>query len=302
MRILENIPDFLEHALLYGNEYEGYADDVPEGYKPISVTYLIDAPYPKILFEKHKDELKIPLRHRVYALFGKIGHAMIMDLEKFKDYDKLELEKRHSIKYELDGVGKYILNGQVDLFDSRSNTIYDFKFTSQWVFKYGGGYKKEWQYQLNIYKYIMEKLGYKIDNLMIIGIIRDIVSANIKPDQMMDNEVVFCEIPMMSNEEIEEYINNRLIRHERADYCTEDERWAKPTVFAVYDKPGAVKASKLFYNEKDFNEYIRIADYHHVEIRDGEDKRCVRYCPVNKFCEYFIKNYIEKGVKNGKKD
>ena len=65
--------------------------------------------------------------------------------------------------------------------------------------------------------------------------------------------------------------------------CTDDERWAKPPVYAVKNE-GNKRANRLFDMEKPAQEYAE-ANKMIVEYRPGEQTRCMRYCPVLRFCK-----------------
>ena len=71
--------------------------------------------------------------------------------------------------------------------------------------------------------------------------------------------------------------------------CTEKERWRKDTAYAVIKK-GGKRAIKLFDNEIDASIYAN-KNNAEVEVRYGEDTRCLGYCPVNQFCSYYKEKY-----------
>jgi hypothetical protein len=67
--------------------------------------------------------------------------------------------------------------------------------------------------------------------------------------------------------------------------CTPEERWRKPTVWAVYAPGKTVKAAKLHDNAEDAAAHAeRIGG--EVQYRAGEDTRCEEYCEVSRWCPY----------------
>jgi len=103
----------------------------------------------------------------------------------------------------------------------------------------------------------------------------------------------------------ENYISERIKLHEQvpAPECTLEEKWQRPTTYAV-KKKGRKSAIRVFDNkleaeleldtqeekakEKKKNEKF------FIEERKGENVRCENYCVVNKFCPYY------KGKNGGK--
>ena len=71
--------------------------------------------------------------------------------------------------------------------------------------------------------------------------------------------------------------------------CTPEERWLRPTKYAVMKK-GRKRAIKLHDNETEAHGHAEtLGKDHLVELRKGEAGRCEKYCPVALFCPQFQK-------------
>ena len=109
-------------------------------------------------------------------------------------------------------------------------------------------------------------------------------------------QVAIIKVNLWTEEKQLEYIKQRVAIH-KADIkeCSDTEKWAKPTTYAV--KKGKNKrAVRVLDSEKEAQRYIdkivkpEERDIHHIETRLGEHTRCKSYCPVSNFCKYNIYN------------
>jgi len=164
----------------------------------------------------------------------------------------------------------------------------DWKVTS--VFSFLLGDKPEWEAQLNCYKWLYEQNGFKVTKLQIVAILRDwmMSRARQEPDYPQC-AVMVVDIPMWEPKVAQEYIEHRVRIHQQAETvpdngltpCKPEERWEKPTTYAVM-KPGNKRARRVFdvsdeaFNEKKTGEIV-------VE-RPGESIRCQRYCKAMLWC------------------
>jgi hypothetical protein len=109
------------------------------------------------------------------------------------------------------------------------------------------------------------------------------------------------DIPLWDIKTTENYISERIKLHEQvpAPECTPEEKWERPTRYAV-KKKGRKSAIRVFDNkleaelELDNQEEKAKAkkknDKFSIEVRKGENVRCENYCVVNKFCPYYKGN------------
>jgi len=117
---------------------------------------------------------------------------------------------------------------------------------------------RDWILQVNHYRIMFEKAGFKIDRMIIEAFIKDynmakntkIIGHDLKPVELID-------VPFMPDQEVLDYFNEKsrallsaLELNKTPEICTVDERW--------------------------------------------EDKRCESYCPVNHFCVYWKQKLQEK--------
>ena len=77
--------------------------------------------------------------------------------------------------------------------------------------------------------------------------------------------------------------------------CTSEERWEKPTKFAVM-KEGRKSAVRVLETQEDAEKLAgELGKNHSVQIRPGESTRCAEYCSAADYCNY----YKTLGEENG---
>lgn len=249
-------------------------------------TQLIDAPWRYKLFAKHYDEIKVDVSDRIWSIMGQIGHSVLENVE-CKDY-----QQEVSMQKEIDGM---TITGTADLI--YNNSIYDFKFTT--IYKQEGC--KEWDDQLNVYRWLYGED--KIQNLYIVAIFRDWSKTKAYSSNVPSTQVKLIKIPVYNDAERFVKACVKLHQNPRPDVCTPEERWAKPDCWAMYRNKAKSKADnprayKLYYNEAEAVEYLKLAkincpkDDWTLEFRQGEDTRCMDYCDVSQFCEYYKNTYL----------
>ena len=153
-----NYPHWLYHTLTTNN--------YTKGTKPsdISVTRLIDSPQINALRFKHADELVEDVKDRVWSIWGSAVHYVVENTNE-SNSDVLT-EKRFYHDYD----GK-VITGQIDVYDMSSKILYDVKTVSAWNLV--NGYKKSWEFQLNVLADLMQENDWKVKGLAIVAIARD---------------------------------------------------------------------------------------------------------------------------------
>jgi hypothetical protein len=69
--------------------------------------------------------------------------------------------------------------------------------------------------------------------------------------------------------------------------CSSDERWAKPTKYAVM-KTGNKRAVRVMDTPDEAEKLASdLGKNHYVEIRPGESVRCQDYCSCCEFCNFY---------------
>ena len=92
------------------------------------------------------------------------------------------------------------------------------------------------------------------------------------------------------------YIRSRIALHNAAKLvekeddipvCTEEERWSKPTTWAVLKEKGAKRAvaGGLYQSESEAMSHARRINGY-VEKREGEETRCLSFCQVRRWCHF----------------
>jgi len=224
----------------------------------------------------------------IWPLFGTAVHHI---LESSGASEDVILEER--LFSEVDG---WVLSGAVDhqKVDRSNVSITDYKVTSVWSVIYG---KIEWERQLNLYAYLVQKnKGKKVNSLQICAILRDWNSRDAKYKQDYPSApVVLVDIPVWDEETRINYIKERISIHQEAQkmydaegefpFCSDDETWKRSDAWAV-KKKGLKRAMRVFDNEEKAIEFsVMQSASTEIEYRAGEAVRCNgNYCGVADFC------------------
>lgn len=273
MRLTNNarLPDAIFQAVA--------ADPYSRGDADISVTGLISPPRKVALEAAHAGELVEDASDRIWSLLGQSIHTILERANR-----KGIAERRLSITVE-----GWKISGGMDLYDE-DGVLVDYKTTSAWSCK--GGVKDEWTHQLNIYAEILRANGHPVKGLRIVAILRDWSKLEARRDpQYPQSQVISSPVELWPAERAQKFIRERVILHQQArvslPLCTPEERWAKPTKYALMKK-GGVRAVKLYDSEADANAHASTDSKNlRVEVRPGEATRCEAYCAAAKFCTQF---------------
>lgn len=253
----------------------------------LSVTQLINSPKIVALTKKFEHELEQDVSEMVWSLFGTAVHGV---LEHGKDESHVVEERLHA---EVDG---YKISGAIDLqiVQPEGVCIRDYKVTSVWSVM---NEKVEWEQQLNIYAWLVEKVKKKpIHDIGIVAILRDWSrrEASLK-DSYPQAPIKEVPITLWAMEEREEFIKRRIHLHAECEFelesdgelpaCSPVEMWEKPTMWAV-KKAGAARAKSVHQSEQDAEAALeKLGKGYAIEVRPGERTRCANYCPVNQYCQ-----------------
>lgn len=270
-----NLPETIVNALNKPTYTKGGAH--------MSATELLSPPRMVQLRIANADAIEMDAADMVWALFGTAIHGV---LEHGQGDDHIVEQRLNTV---IDG---WEISGAIDLQTVKENSIgiSDYKTTGVWAVM---NEKKEWEYQLNIYAWLVERVKQSpVDSLEIVAIIRDWKrwESEVKKDYP-DAPIKVIPITLWPYEEREKFVQQRIHVHADAMFqfqtggdlplCTAEEMWEKPTVWAV-KKPGAARAKSLHSTEA---EAIKAAgDDLEIELRQGERTRCQNYCQVRDFC------------------
>ena len=257
-----------------------------KGASQYSVTELMSPPRIRRLREQYGDKVVQDVSDNLWQLLGSALHV-VMERGITEGYIQ---EERLFIN-----VDEIAISGQIDLQKETPDgiVIIDYKFTSAWAVKQD---KVEWEQQLNVYKWLVEKVKKrKVVGLQICAFIRDF-SRHEKKEGYPKAPIHMVDIPMWDAVKTETYVRDRLEQHRNAkmfqDFgeelplCSDEERWQRETVYAV-KREGRKTAIKLF---KSIEEATELAEKEkgYVETRKGEPVRCTgNYCGVAEWCDQY---------------
>lgn len=267
-------------ALLTRNYYT-------KGSSEYSVTELMSPPKIRRLREQYDEQIEVDVTSLLATQFGTFMHGKL----EAKEIEGYTNEER--IHTEVDGIK---ISGAIDLQQEVDGgvIITDYKFVKAYSVMMS---KADWETQLNIYKWLVESVKHKkVVGLQICAFIKDFNKFDTAKEGYPQAEAVMIDIPIWDSVRAETYIRNRLDMHRNAklahDFgeelqpCTDEERWAKETTYAV-KREGRKTAIRVF---KTIEEATELAEKEkgYVETRQGEYTRCAgNYCGVAQWCKQY---------------
>jgi len=266
-----------------------------KGKAHISATELINSPKIVQLKRMYWDELEEDASSMVWSLFGSAVHNI---LEHGKADNHIVEERVHVTH---DG---WNISGAVDLQEVYEDgiVINDYKTTTAWAVQND---KPEWEEQLNIYAWLLQKAKNKpVKGLRIVAIVRDWSSREASTKESYPQApIVILDQTLWPFERAELFIDEKLKLHGEAYFesetdgdlpdCTPEEMWEKPTTWAVI-KIGGKRAKSVHSTQKDADaDLSTVGKGYEIQVRPGERTRCKSYCQVNKWCTQYQK-YLEE--------
>jgi len=263
-----------------------------KGKANLSVTQLINSPKIVALTKKFEDELEQDVSDMVWSIFGSAVHKV---LEHGQDANHI-VEERLSV--EIDG---WKISGAIDLQIKGDNfiEIRDYKTVSAWAVM---NEKAEWEQQLNLYAYLVEKVKkVPVISLGIVAVIRDWSRREAAGNNLYYPKAPVWEIPirLWPLEEREVYLRDRINSHASCEFeletdgklpdCTPQEMWERPTKYAVM-KEGNIRAKSVHDTMQDAEWAIQDIKpeqrrQYRIEVRPGSRTRCESFCPVSSYCQ-----------------
>lgn len=257
-----------------------------KGDSDYSVTELLSPPRVRRLQERHDAALTKDVSDMLWALLGSALHVVA---ERASADDHVTEER---IVAEIDGVK---VSGGIDLQEMTPEgvIITDYKFTSAYSVM---NEKKEWEEQLNLYKWLVESVKrIPVKGLRICALIRDF-SRHDRRENYPDAPIHMVDIPMWDSVTAEAFVRSRLQLHTEAKFadameeplppCSAEERWFSETTYAV-KKEGRKTAVRVFKTIEEAQE-LAAKEKGYVETRAGEPRRCTgNFCGVAEFCEQY---------------
>jgi hypothetical protein len=264
-------------------------DTYSKGESDITTTGLAQPPKIAELTRRHASEITMDASEKVWTMMGTANHYVLEQIA-LRNPERYVTEQRFYL--DIDGVK---LGGQIDLFDRETETLWDYKVSS--VYKAMSDDKLEWTKQANVNKLLCEHNGFHPKKLAILLVMKDWKrkEAEFKADYPKC-AIQEIPIPIWREEETLAYIKSRINLHNAAKLievedaipvCTEEERWAKPTTWAVLKERGAKRAVNggIYELESEAIAHAkRISGA--IEKRDGSNPRCENYCQVRQWCNF----------------
>lgn len=261
-------------------------DDYSKGDCDYSVTELLSPPRIAALRARHEHEIVEDASARIWSLLGQCAHSILeraggASLAEWRGYVTID--------------GKRV-SGQLDTLNVLSGTLSDWKVTTAWTVK-GGALRDEWPPQLNAYAMIARAAGHTVNKLEIVAILRDWskLEAKRSPDYPQQ-QVAVIPVPVWPEAEVIRLFRERIQLHEAAragelPVCTPEERWQRPTVYAVM-RNGRKSALRLLDSGTEALAWRAESGKPTDAIveRPGESVRCTHYCAVAPFCSWWQAN------------
>jgi hypothetical protein len=264
-------------------------DTYSKGESDITTTGLAQPPKIAELARRHASEITMDASEKVWTMLGTANHYVLEQIA-LRNPERYVTEQRFYL--DIDGVK---LGGQIDLFDRETETLWDYKVSS--VYKAMSDDKLEWTKQANVNKLLCEHNGIHPKKLAVLLVMKDWR----RKDSEFKADYPKCAIqeiplPIWREEETLAYIKSRINLHNSAKLveeedaipvCTEEERWARPTTWAVLKEKGAKRAVNggIYELESEAIAHAkRIGGA--IEKRDGSNPRCENYCQVRQWCNF----------------
>ncbi|MEQ1665890.1 MAG: hypothetical protein ABL927_10995 [Bdellovibrionales bacterium] len=279
-----NLPDGIVNAVKNDSYTKGESD--------YSATGLLKPARQSALQSQHHDEIEEDVSDRIWSLLGQSIHT-ICERGNVSDL----VEKRFFAKF-----GNKTVSAQIDSLGMKSGILTDYKTTTVYKAKPNQAADPDWTAQLNIQLELMRRNGLDASQLQIIAILRDWSKNKARQEEnYAPLNVAVIPIEMWPREKTVAFIEMRIALHEAAKSnlpeCSDDERWAKPSVFAVVKGKRAINGGVQF-SEDAAQSLCAKNPGTRVEFRQGESMRCELYCSVNKFCSQYQKTIKKQEVTN----
>jgi hypothetical protein len=257
-----------------------------KGKAHLSATEIINSPRIVQLKKTHWDDLEEDVADKVWAIFGTAIHAV---LELGKDEHHIIEQRLHA------NVDGWDISGAIDLqrVEDDGIIVADYKTTGAWAVM---NEKSDWEQQLNIYAWLVEKVKkVPVKKVEIIAIIRDWNRRDAQTREgYPEAPIKVIDVPLWSFAKRESFIKERIHLHSNALFATEtsedlpecspSEMWEKPAFWAVR-KIGNKRATAVFDTQDKADAKIEeMGKGYEIEYRPGERTRCANFCQVRDFC------------------
>ena len=280
----------LPEPILRAAERELYS----KGDARYSVTELLKPPRMAALQRLYADAIVEDVADNIWSVLGRIGHG-ILEASGAPVTGAILEERLYA-----DVLGVRISGAMDHTVLLPTGCLDDYKFTN--VYAVSHGLKREWEQQLNIYTWLRGLHGQTIERLRVVAILRDWLisrarAAALSGASYPQHQVVTLDVPLWTREETQMFVEERVALHLAADdwaqhlnarpghitepRCTDEDRWTRPTRYALMKK-GRKTAIKLYDTPEEAQMVANTAPGQYVELRGGEPVRCIDYCTVGR--------------------
>jgi len=243
-------------------------------------------PPQKAYYERlHWDELTQDVSRMGKLALG-IGFHRLAEVQAARTDNTLS-EERLSI--EVDG---WTVTGQSDLLEGgailEGHLLTDYKTTT--VAQFQVAPKKDWPKQVNLYAYLWGEHGFPVTEARIVACLKDWHEerADADPDYPQ-GDMLPISVAVWPKEQQRAYLRQRLDLHRFTwlavpiiNPCTPEDRWQAG--WGVF-KTGNKRATKRFETRQEAIDWMPRDGKH--EIREGEPRRCLRWCQAAPYCPQF---------------
>lgn len=258
------------------------------------VTSLLKGVRETILERRYQDQIEQDVSDMIWLLFGTAVHSV---LEHHEEADEEIKESRLKIP-----IGDYILSGQFDLYNAETKAITDYKTCSVWKIIYGDF--EDWRRQLLIYAYMMQSIGFQVNQGEVIAMMKDHSKRDARNKANYPQlpvikvtfefaEQDFADIEVWLNEKFAEIAEAEKLPDKELPLCTPEERFNSGDKFAVMKK-GRKTALRVLDSQEEAEEWKEQNGGDFIQVRKGEDKKCADYCSACEFCNYYQEQFKEK--------
>lgn len=259
----------------------------------VSATTLKNGVREILLTKRHWEDMSFDVSDRVFLLFGTAVHALL-ERESADTFVEEKFEQQ---------VGKYKVTGRLDCYDMKNGIIVDYKTATVWKYKFAD--YADWRFQGLVYAWLLKQQGLEVKECQFVMMFKDFskTKCKLEPDYpKRPVEVYKFKVTEKDLEEIEQKITakvkaleeNENVSDDELPLCTDEERWAKPTTYAVMKK-GRKSAIRVFNNREDAEMYSeQVAGDFYIVERKGADGKCNGYCGCCEFCNYYKEHYEEQ--------
>lgn len=265
-------PDYLLSMAQSMQELRFYPEE-----KQVSVTTLLKPAHMVRLHYRHQHEVVVDPVDMIPAMVGIAWHNEMYRATNITDEGEVWKEAGYHA-----GIAGWTLTGIVDWHDGK--TLRDYKTARMWSRVFG---RREWEEQLNLYRWLLWMNGHKIEDLEIHAVYLDWSENQVKRNEDFPRER-FEVIPIRAwpFADTEIFIKQRLKALEKWDgICNPEERWERDEHWAVKMK-GRIRALKRCTTLMEAEDFCHDSPELYVEHRPGTPTRCQRYCPVKEFCSF----------------